>query len=214
MKINVCIADDHPIVTNGLLKMLENEEEINLFQHYNNEEKLLNGLKLLQPDVLILGMEMQDIRGDELVKNITRLYPKIAILALTNKKQHYYQNLLFKNGAKGYLLKNADTGMLMDAITTLANGGQYLDKAFETTATAANQKEAENSKKEKAPTITKREIQVLELIADGLTSNQIAEKLFIALSTVENHRINLFLKLEVKNAVALVRKGLQLGIIR
>lgn len=208
MKINVSIVDDHPIVLNGLTKMLSGKDDIEVIRVYNDGKSLLNGLRQIQPDVLILDLEMPDYKGEDLARTVSRQYPKIAILVLTNRDQPYYLNLLLKNGAKGYLLKNTGIQTLIEAIIAVSKGEQYLDASFR----KEEGRNEENDKK--VPIITKREIQVLELIADGLTSNEIAKELFITLSTVENHRINLFLKFEVKNSVALVRKGLELGIIK
>lgn len=208
MSINVSIVDDHPIVLNGLTKMLGAKDEINILRVYSDGRSLLNGLRQIQPDVLILDLEMPDFKGEEIARTVSRQYPKVAILVLTNRDQPYYLNLLLKNGAKGYLLKSTGIQTLTDAIIAVSKGEQYLDASFN------KYRERKEGAEKKVPIITKREIQVLELIADGLTSNEIAKKLFITLSTVENHRINLFLKFEVKNSVALVRKGLQLGIIK
>lgn len=212
MKIKVSIVDDHPIILNGLWKMLVNRTEIELADLYSDSNSLLNGLRRLQPDVLILDLEIPGIKGTDLAKIITRQYPKIAILVLTNMNQVYYLNLLLKNGAKGYLLKNSDSNTLLEAVISVYHGKEYIDESLVDGLHGRNDSEKEEQKK--TPIITKREVEILELIAEGMTSNEIAKKLFITLSTVENHRINLFLKLDVKNSVTLVRKGLQLGIIK
>ncbi|MFA6060282.1 MAG: response regulator transcription factor [Taibaiella sp.] len=214
MKIKVSIVDDHSIVLNGLRKMLSNRNEIELLSVFSDGASVLNSLRRQQPDVLILDLEMPGIKGADLAKIITKQYPQIAILVLTNMNQPYYLNLLLKYGAKGYLLKNTDAQTLSDAITAIHNGQRYIDKCFTGDDIKWSEDDLTDDKKRRIPVITKREAEVLELIAEGLTSNEIAKKLFIALSTVENHRINLFLKFEVKNSVMLVRKGLQLGIIK
>jgi len=214
MKIKVTIVDDHTIVLNGLRKMLSGKTDIELLSVYNSGDALLNGLRRQQPDVLILDLEMPDIKGADLARMITRQYPEVAILVLTNMNQPYYLNLLLRHGAKGYLLKNTDMQTLHDAIVSIHQGQCYIDSYFEGQDISLAMPDGGEQKKRNTPLITKRETEVLELIAEGLTSNEIAKKLFIALSTVENHRINLFMKFDVKNAIMLVRKGLQLGIIK
>jgi DNA-binding NarL/FixJ family response regulator len=214
MKIKVSIVDDHAIVLNGLWKMLSNRSGIELLGVFSDGASVLNSLRHQQPDVLILDLEIPGIKGADLAKIIRKQYPAIAILVLTNMNQPYYLNLLLKHGAKGYLLKNTDAQTLSDAIASVYSGQKVVDKYFAEDDVHWQEADGTIEVKKKVPVITKRETEVLELIAEGLTSSEIAKKLFISLSTVENHRINLFLKFEVKNSVMLVRKGLQLGIIK
>lgn len=211
MKIKVGIADDHQIVVTGLQKMIQDNNSLVLCSVAQNGRTLLDNLRKQQPDVLLLDIQMPDQQGDELTRIISKQYPKIKILVLTNMDQIFYVRHLIKNGATGYLLKSTDSDTLFEAITAVYRGEQYIDKSLQ------QQIDAELLDLDKAqgiPTLTRREQEILELIADELTSAAIAKKLFITLSTVENHRINLFLKLGVKNAVGLVKKGKQLGLIK
>lgn len=211
MKIKVAIADDHPIVISGLEKLLDNHPLVTLIHSSKNGNALLNKLKLNTPDVLLLDIQMPGMQGDELAKIISAQFPLIAILVLTNMDQPFHVRNMFKNGAKGYLLKSADQYTLVEAIDTVYKGNQYIDISLRDQMLYEM---LDIGKTSNIPTLTKRELEILELIAAEMTSPQIAKKLFISLSTVENHRLNLFFKLNVKNAVGLVRKGVQMGLIK
>lgn len=212
MKIKVSIADDHPIVLTGLEKILKGHPLVELCNISRNGESLLNNLELQVPDVLLLDIQMPGKQGDELAKIISAKYPAVSILVLTNMDQAFHVRNMFMNGAMGYLLKSTDQYTLIEAIETVSRGNQYVDPALRDQMLH----ELLDTKKRTSslPTLTKREKEVLELIAEEMTSPQIAKKLFISLSTVENHRLNLLFKLGVKNAVGLVRKAIQFGLIR
>jgi DNA-binding NarL/FixJ family response regulator len=212
MKIKVSIADDHPIVLSGLEKMLKEHPLLELCGAFRSGDALLQGLQLVQPDVLLLDIQMPGKQGDELARIISETYPQIALLVLTNMDQAFHVRNMFMHGARGYLLKNADQYVLVEAIETVNRGRQYIDASLreQMLYEMLDTKHTHTS----IPTLTKREQEVLELIAEEMTSQQIAKELYISLSTVENHRLNLFFKLGVKNAVGLIRKAIQFGLIK
>lgn len=211
MKIKLAIADDHPIVMNGLEKMLQYHSLIELAFTAPNGTRLLEQLGKEQPDVLLLDIQMPGMQGDELCKIIAEQYPAVAILILTNMDQTFHVRNMFMNGARGYLLKSASEMTLVDAITTVSRGQQYIDENLRERMAY----ELADSRRAKIKSmLTKREQKILELIAEEKTNEEIAKELFLSRSTVENHRLNLFFKLEVKNAAGLVRKAIQLGFIR
>lgn len=211
MKIKVAIVDDHLIVVNGVKAMLLQHPLIELAGIYNNGKKLLEGLSQSQPDVLLLDIQLPDMQGDELAKILSDRYPAIGILVLTNMDQVFYVRNMFMNGVKGYLLKSADSITLAEAITAVNRGQQYLD---------SNMREQmayemlDARKAQTKPMLTKREQKILELISEEKTNAEISKELFVSISTVETHRLNLFFKLGVKNSAGLVRKGIQMGLIR
>jgi len=209
--IKVSIADDHPIVLNGLQNILKDFRTLEITGVFRNGKELLNGLRRQQPDVLLLDINMPDLQGDELTKIISSNYPQVKVLVLTNIDQIFFVRHLFKNGACGYLLKNAESDTLYEAIKAVYMGIRYIDPALKE---KIGQEMFDEAGAPAIPTLTRREQEILELIAEELTSHQIAQKLFITLSTVENHRLNLFLKLGVKNVAGLVRKSVQLGLIK
>ena len=172
MKIKVGIADDHQIVVTGLQKMIQDNNSLVLCSVAQNGRTLLDNLRKQQPDVLLLDIQMPDQQGDELTRIISKQYPKIKILVLTNMDQIFYVRHLIKNGATGYLLKSTDSDTLFEAITAVYRGEQYIDKSLQ------QQIDAELLDLDKAqgiPTLTRREQEILELIADELTSAAIAK---------------------------------------
>lgn len=210
MKIKVSITDDHLIVTKGIVTMLREHEQIELLGSYQNGSALLEGLETDLPDVLLLDIQLPDIQGDELASTISKKYPSIAILVLTNMDQLFYVRNMFMNGAKGYLLKSTNGNTLLEAITAVNNGQQYIDGSLKEMMAH----ELLNSKRSHLkPMLTKREQKILELIAEERTNKEIATELYLSISTVETHRLNLFFKLGVKNSAGLVRKGIQMGLI-
>ncbi len=211
MKIKVSIADDHPIVIQGIEKMLDNHPLIELIHTSKNGESLLRNLKTALPDVLLLDIQMPGQQGDELAAYVTQHYPEIRIMVLTNMDHPFHVRNMFKHGVKGYLLKSADKYELAEAIDSIYKGSNYIDRLLRDQLLY---EVLDNKKAHNIPTITKREKEILDMIASEMTSPQIAKKLFISLSTVENHRSNLFLKLGVKNVVGLISKAAQLGLIK
>ncbi|HCO86479.1 MAG TPA: DNA-binding response regulator, partial [Arenibacter sp.] len=162
-------------------------------------------LQTHQPNIILLDINLPDISGIELCKEIKTKYPKIGIIGLSSYNQQSYINKIMDNGASGYVLKNATKEELLDAIETVMEGEKYLsDEA------ALIVKKNVGSK---IPIITRREKEVLSLISEGLTNNQIATKLFISITTVDTHRKNLLAKFEAKNTATLIRMATHLEFI-
>lgn len=212
MKISVTITDDHPVVINGLEKILAEYSNIQICAVCTNEDSLMTSLKRRQPDVLLLDIQMPGRQGDELAQIISERYPKVNILAITNLSQPFHVRNMFLNGAHGYVLKTAAPDIIVKAIETVYKGEQYIDPALKDHTLHDMLKNKANSNN--VPILTRREMEILELIANEITSKEIARKLFISFSAVENHRLNLLSKLGVRNSVGLVRKAIQLGLIR
>lgn len=212
MSIRITIADDHHVVVEGLQRMLEGQPKVTICDVCMNGNALMESLAKQQPDVLLLDIQMPGTQGDELAKIITEQYPQVTILTLTNLNQTFHVRNMFLNGAKGYLLKSADQFTLLEAIETVHKGNQFVDPSLR--EQMLSEMLENRAKAHSVPVLTQREKEILELIASEYTSAQIGKKLFLSLSTVENHRINIFFKLGVKNVAGLVRKAIQLGIIK
>jgi len=213
MKIKVSTLDDHPVVINGIKNMLREYDQVELLDTCTDEEALLAAIQERQPDVLLLDVQMQGKQGDELAALISARYPGIAILALSNLNQAFHVRNMFLSGVKGYVLKTAEPGRIMEAIESVHRGEQYIDPVLRNSMLSDLLTDT-RAKQHAIPALTTREKEILELIAEEMTSQEIAKKLFISLSAVENHRLNLLFKLNVKNAVGLIRKAIQLGLIR
>lgn len=208
MKIKLSIADDHPVVLKGLQQILAEYEQLILMDTVSDGEQLLNVLQSHQPDVLLLDIQMPGKNGFELTQIISKKYPSIAILILTNIDLPYQARNILQNGASGFLLKSAHPQILLHAIETVYNGKQFIDPVIkELLLQEMTEPGTENLQ------LTLREKEILTLIAKEFTNAEIAEQLFISQRTVDNHRLNILFKLGVKNTAGLIKKAIQLGIV-
>ncbi|MBS1920399.1 MAG: response regulator transcription factor [Bacteroidetes bacterium] len=204
MKASVFIVDDHYMVIEGIRSLLQYEKDIEWMGHATNASSCLAFLKQQQPDVILMDINLPDKSGIDLCKEVRAKYPSVFVLGLSTFNQQAFIRNMLENGASGYLLKNASKEELLEAIAEVSSGKNYLSM------------EAGNALKasaDKIPPISRREKEVLLLIAEGLTNNEIAEKLFISIPTVNTHRKSLLEKLEAKNTAILIGKATKMGLI-
>jgi len=205
MKIKVFITDDHYMVIEGIRSLLQHEPAIEWMGHASNAESCLAYLQHHQPDIILMDINMPGKSGIDLCKEVKEKHSSTFIIGLSTFNQQSFIHKMMENGASGYVLKNATQFELMEAITTVAKGKTYLsDEA------AAALRKVETSS---IPLITRREKEVLELIAEGLTNGEIAEKLFISNATVDTHRKNLLIKFQTKNTASLIKTAMQLQLL-
>lgn len=211
MSIKVAIADDHPVVLKGLQNIINFYEHVELYGSYTSGQELLEGLTIKLPNVLLLDIQLPDKTGNELARIISKKYPDIKILALTNMDSEFHVKDMMEHGCSGYLTKHTDEATILTAIEKLFAGETYLEPALQKVLdTSISNK---NKKAQKLVPLTQREKEVLQLIALEHTNQQIADKLFIALRTVENHRLSITQKLGAKNTVGLIKIAIQMGLI-
>ena len=206
MPIKLFIVDDHFMVIEGIHSLLQNEKDIEWMGHAGNAASCLDFLLHQKPDVILMDINLPDKSGIDLCRDVKELYPAIHILGLSTFNQQSFIEKMLSNGASGYVIKNATQQELMEAIHTVVKGKQFL--SFDA-ALALRKPDTQTN----IPVITRREKEVLDLIADGLTNNEIAQKLFISSTTVDTHRKNLLTKFEAKNTASLIRIAAQLKII-
>ncbi len=208
MSIKIAIVDDHPLLIKGLQSMLQLNPDMEITGTYFNGKDLLQGIALVQPDVLLLDIQMPGQNGEELAALLHQQYPGIMILVLTHMEHEYYIKAMIQHGIMGYILKSSDERILLEAIRAAARGQHYFDPMIRKQATRAQQSVNQN------PLLTRREKEILELIVLNHNSNEIASKLFLSKRTVDRHRENLLLKLDARNFASLVKKAIDLGLIR
>ena len=208
--ITIGIADDHLLVIQGIRAMLGGGNFQVLFSAVNGKD-LLEHLLENQPDVLLLDIQMPDMNGVDLCKTITKCYPEIKIIALTNMDESHYVKQMIRNGASGYLLKNVDQLTMINAIEEVMIGNQYLDSQIR--QNIMDEMLLGKKRSVQQVELTKRELEILALIAKEFSNNEIAEKLFISLRTVQTHRLNISQKLNAKNLVTLVKEAYRRGLI-
>jgi DNA-binding NarL/FixJ family response regulator len=210
MSIRIAIADDHPMVITGLQNMLSGYPHITIVGVYPNVVELLKGMKLNLPDVLLLDIQLPDKTGDELAPVLLKKYPQLRILILTNFNSTLYVNNMLRHGVLGYLLKTTDNKTLVEAIETVYKGEEFLQPSIKEKIDQADKRIKREVSTKSALSI--REKQILQLIVNGDSNQQIADSLFLSLRTVENYRFNLAFKLDAKNTAMLVSKALKLGL--
>lgn len=204
MPIRVFIVDDHYMVIEGIRYLLQSEKNIEWTGHAMNAESCLAFLRLQQPDVILMDINLPDKNGIDLCAEVKKLYPSVFIIGLSTFNQQSFIQRMMENGASGYVLKNATQEELLEGIETVVKGKLYLSGEA---ALSLHNTHTE------IPVLTRREKEVLELIANGLTNNEIAGKLFISVTTVDTHRKNLLAKFEARNIAMLVKAAVQMQLI-
>ncbi len=205
--INVFIVDDHSVVIEGILSLLQHSPDILVCGYSQTAAECLYFLENNTVDVILMDINLPDMSGLELCKTVKQTRPKINIIALSTFNQISYINKMTANGASGYLLKNITKEELVQAIQTVVNGNTYHSFEVNEIIKAAKAKSANT------PILTKRETDILKLVAEGYTNNQIGEKLFISIDTVDSHRKNLHTKLNVNNTALLVRYAIENNLV-
>jgi DNA-binding NarL/FixJ family response regulator len=210
-KIRLAIIDDHAVVIDGLTTMLGTFAQFELLYTAQRGKELLENMQKELPDVLLMDIQMPEINGIDLCKQVVRLYPAIKIIAFSSFDDSNYVKQIFRSGAKGYLLKNSNKHIIVKAIETVMQGDEYMDDAIKRILLQESITGHRRSIFE-VP-LTKREKEILKLIAEGNSSQEVADKLFISLRTVETHRLNINQKLDVKNTAGLVKEAIRRGLI-
>ena len=209
--VKLAIIDDHEVVINGLKAMLSNNEDLKIVLTTTRADVLLSFLKNYGADVILMDIQMPEISGIDLCKMVLKQYPDIKVIAFSSFDDTHYIRQVLRNGASGYILKNADQQTIVAAIHTVMEGEEFIDESIKKLLIHESITGQRRSMYE-IP-LTKREKEILKLIAEENTNQQIADTLFISLRTVETHRLNITQKLGVKNAAGLVKEAIRRGLI-
>jgi DNA-binding NarL/FixJ family response regulator len=198
--ISVFIIEDHPIVIDGIKTLLDQSGFATLTGSAQSASEALKKLPLVEVDVVLLDINLPDMSGKELCVILKKQYPAMKILALTTYLQRDFVDKMLENGALGYVLKNAPASEILEGISTVSAGEKYLCDEV-----------SKLIRKQDSDTLflSRREIQILSLIAEGYTTKEIADKLFISVLTVETHRKNLLTKLNARNMVSLIKIAME-----
>ena len=203
--ITIAMAEDHQMLIDGVKSFFEYDEDINIIGSVNNGEDLVKLVSLKQPKLVITDIRMPIMDGIEATKRIKKQFPHINVLAMTMFDQHDAIKQMLDAGATGYILKNSGIKMLSKAIESVAYGETFFDPnvAYNFMNNYID-KNVTIGKSEKV-VLSNREKEILNLIAQGKTSKQISEELFIAKTTVDTHRKNMIRKLEFNSGNELVK---------
>ena len=208
--IPIAITDDHTIVIEGIKTMLKSNKEIEVLQSFENLQDTFENLNSAVK-VLLLDINLPDGNGINACKELLEKHPDLRIIALTNFEDTVFIKQIIKNGAMGYLLKNTDKKELTEAIKSVIEGKRFLPKKI--SDILLNDSIGIQNSNYFIPKLTVREKEILNLIIQEFTTEEIAAKIFVSTKTVESHRSNLIQKLGVKNSAGLVRVAFEKGLV-
>jgi two-component system response regulator DegU len=210
-KIKILIVDDHQLIVNGLKAMLEPIDGLEIIGEANDGKEAILKATELNPDVIIMDISMPILSGIEASKLILQKRPEIKILALTQHEEGEYVLQMINAGAYGYLLKNSRKEEFIEAIYSIYRGEKYFSKKISNILlnNLLQSKKINIEENKTEVSLTKREKEIIQKIAEEMSNQQIADELNISLRTVETHRRNVMQKLNVKNAVSLVKYAVQ-----
>ncbi len=212
MSIRLVIADDHPMVVKGLMDIIRPYAHMEVLATYGTGRELLLGLPEHTPDILLLDLQLPDITGYEVARSVMAQHPEVRILIVSSIDTLFQVKEMMQIGCRGYLLKSTTPETLIKAIETVYGGEEFIEAGMKEQLLASvlhTKKKSSN-----AIRLTKREQEILNLVCEGLNNYDIGDKLFLSHRTVENHRMSLLQKFDVKNSTALVRAALRQGYIQ
>ncbi len=213
--IRVMLVDDHQIVIDGLKSLLAEIKNIAIVAEANNGKDAIEILSKTAADIVIIDIEMPIMNGWDATKIITSRYPQTKVIALTTFSEKAIIKKMLNAGASGYILKNIKKDILLEAIIAVHNGEKYFSSEISLLLLKPSAEEIIVPKKQNSSVnlLTSREVEILKLIAGGLSNAETAEKLFISPKTVKAHRENIMKKLDLHNVVDLVRCAIDSGFI-
>lgn len=212
MKHNIILADDHKLFLEGLTRLIAQEKDFHVLYYAHNGQLVMNYLDQHpdeQVDLVITDISMPDIDGITLNNYIKEKRPEIGTLVVSMHTDSNIIDALIQNNVDGFLSKNADSEELLEAVKTILKGGKYFSEAVK----QEYLKSVFNKEKETLEMLTSREKDVLKLIAEEYTTQEIADKLFLSKHTIESYRKTLILKLKVRNLAGLTRYAVKLGLL-
>ncbi|GAB3539973.1 response regulator transcription factor [Pontibacter brevis] len=213
--IRVILTDDHNIIRQGLRSLLEGDDDVEVVGEASNGQELLELLDHIAADVVLMDINMPVMDGYEATKQVKEQFPDVKVLALSMLNSEPFVQKMMENGASGYILKNTGKAELRSAIKLVASGSQFMcaDLAIKFLHKSSGPEEETEKANRSNSVLSKRELEVLGLIAEGYTNAEIADKLFTSKRTIETHRQNILEKTNAKNTANLVKYAIQNGYI-
>lgn len=215
-KIRILLADDHTMIRSGIATLLQSIKEFSIVGEAEDGEDAVHKTSELRPTVVVIDLSMPKLSGIEATKIIKKRYPETNVLVLTMHENEEYVYQILKSGASGYVLKSAGKDELAAAIRAAAKGEKFFSPRISQLMVEGYVKRVEKGTPD-APKgdvlLTRREREILALVASGLTNQQIADQLFISPRTVDTHRTNIMQKLDIHDLANLVRYAIEHGVI-
>lgn len=214
--IKIVLIDDHQIVRDGIKELLKGISNINIIGEAKDGKELLQILKTIKPDLLVLDISLPDISGIDITRQIVKNYPDIKILILSMYTGENFITESLEAGARGYLPKNTTRKELLEAIYAIFNGKDYLSSSISEIIVNSYINMVKNKttlQKTKNANLTKRESEILNLFGNSFKNREIADELYISVRTVEAHKRNIMKKFELRSSVDLVKFAIKNKII-
>ena len=213
-KIRILLADDHTILRAGLKMMLNAQPDMEIVGEAQDGRQAINEAQRLQPDIVLMDITMPDINGIEATRQIKKLLPDTRVLVLTMHEHDEYVFQALRAGASGYMLKEAVPTELITALRVIQSGQFYLSPTAQSVMVGDYlQRVRAGEEKDSYSSLTEREREILKLVAEGYTNNQIGERLFISPKTVDTHRTHIMDKLNLHNRAELVKYAMRRGLL-
>ncbi|OGX81964.1 DNA-binding response regulator [Hymenobacter lapidarius] len=216
--IRILLADDHTILRDGIRALLSADADLEVVGEASNGAEVLSLLETTPADVVLMDVQMPVLDGFATVPEVRQRFPEVRVLVLTMLDHENYVTRMFEAGASGYVLKNATINEITHAIRTVAAGNSFLcteigmSMLYKAVAHAPGTPLISTDGVATAD-LTARELEVLKLIAEGLTNGEISDKLFTSKRTIETHRQNIIAKTQAKNTAALIKLAVSRGLI-
>lgn len=209
--IKLLVADDHTMFVDGIESILKAEEDLKVIGKCYDGPAVLAFVKENPTDIVLLDVNLPGMNGLEVCKTLAHDFPDVKVLAISMFNEESFVTEILNHGAKGYILKNTGRDELLKAIRTIFEGKSYFSKEVTETIMKGlmNQRKASTRNSSFIPKLSRREKEVLKLIAQEFTTQEIADNLFISLKTVESHRSSLLSKLNARNSAGLVRIAME-----
>ncbi len=207
--IKVLLVDDHKIFTEGIASLLLHEPDFEVVGECQNAQQVKDFLNKITIDVILLDINLGSESGLDVCKYVIEQNPAIKVLAMSMYNDENFITRMMKNGASGYILKNSSADELLKAMRTVYEGKSYQSAEVLEIIIRGLSRQKQQEKSIYQLRFTRREKEVLSLIANGKTTKEIAKELFISEKTVESHRSNLFSKFDVKNVVSLLKMAIE-----
>ena len=212
--IRIALVDDHQIILDSLSLLFNMIEGVEVVATFNDPRQVVESLKKELPDILITDFSMPYMNGVQFTLQLKEAYPDIKIIMLTVADQGEAVQDAYRAGVSGYVMKKADRKELELAVKMVAGGQMYFNQeVMKSLLTQPSTHHQDLHAEEKLSQLTKRELEIIQLIAQEMSSVEIAEKLFISVGTVETHRHNIMRKLDVKNVIGVIKFAIKYGLV-
>jgi DNA-binding NarL/FixJ family response regulator len=215
-KIKIILVDDHQIVRDGIKALLNDAEDIDVISEAASYNELREKLKLQDPDIIVMDISLPEISGLEITKMLSETYPDLKVLILSMYTGEDFIFNAIKAGAKGYLPKNTTKKEIIEAIHSVYNNNEYYSESISKVILKSyvqKAKTSDNIPERAEDKLSGREIEILKYFAGGMTNQEIADKLYISIRTVESHKNHIMQKLELKSTVELIKYSIKNKIV-